>query len=102
MIEDDDALGAYFFLHEIKEKPHAQIDEVRSGGSYFSQNDMRIHFGIGKAEKIDLLEIHWPSGTVDSLKDIKPNQLIYVKEGEGIVRTVSFDSPKYAAPKVKV
>jgi ASPIC and UnbV. len=38
-------------------KPHRQIDEVRSGGGYFSQNDLRVHFGLGKAEKIDLLEI---------------------------------------------
>jgi enediyne biosynthesis protein E4 len=73
-------------------KPHPQIDEVRSGGSYISQNDLRIHFGIGKAEKIDLLEIRWPSGQLDTLKDLKPNQLIYVKEGEGIVRTVQFNS----------
>jgi hypothetical protein len=72
-------------------KPHQQIDEVRSGGSYISQNDLRIHFGLGQAEKVDLLEIHWPSGQLDTMKDIKPNQLIYVKEGEGIVRTVDFD-----------
>jgi hypothetical protein len=72
-------------------KPHAQIDEVRSGGSYISQNDLRIHFGIGKAEKVDLLEIRWPSGLVEALKEIKANQLIYVKEGEGIVRVERFD-----------
>ena len=71
-------------------KPHQQIDEVRSGGSYISQNDLRIHFGLGKAEKIDLLEIRWPSGQVDTLKDVKANQQIFVKEGEGIVRTMLF------------
>ena len=38
-------------------KPHRQIDEVRSGGGYFSQNDLRVHFGLGKAERVDLLEI---------------------------------------------
>ena len=70
-------------------KPHQQIDEVRSGGGYFSQNDLRVHFGIGKAQKIDVLELRWPSGRVEILKDIQPNQLIYVKEGEGIVRNVS-------------
>ena len=75
-------------------KPHQQIDEVRSGGSYISQNDLRIHFGLGKAEKVDLLEIRWPSGQVDSMKDVKPNQLVYVKEGEGIVRTVVFERSK--------
>ncbi|MGB7282100.1 MAG: CRTAC1 family protein [Candidatus Acidiferrum sp.] len=77
-------------------KPHQQIDEVRSGGSYISQNDLRVHFGIGKAEKVELLEIRWPSGAVDTLKDVKPNQMIVVKEGEGIVRSVKFERAKAA------
>jgi len=80
-------------------KPHSQIDEVRSGGGYFSQSDLRVHFGIGKAEKVDLLEIKWPSGAVDTLKDIKSNQVVYVKEGQGIVRTVAYDRDKKAAPQ---
>ena len=71
-------------------KPHKQIDEVRSGGGYFSQNDLRVHFGIGQAQRVDLLEIRWPSGQTDSLKDVKPNQLYYVTEGKGITRTDSF------------
>jgi len=75
-------------------KPHQQIDEVRSGGSYISQNDLRIHFGLGKAEKVDVLEIRWPSGQLDMLKDVKVNQLIFVKEGEGIVRSVQFERGK--------
>jgi hypothetical protein len=79
-------------------KPHQQIDEVRSGGSYISQNDLRVHFGIGKAEKVELLEIRWPSGAVDTLKDVTPNQMIVVKEGEGIVRSVKFERLKPAVP----
>jgi hypothetical protein len=75
-------------------KPHRQIDEVRSGGSYISQNDLRIHFGIGKAEKVDLLEVRWPSGQLDSLKEVKANQLIFVKEGQGIARTMQFAAPQ--------
>jgi hypothetical protein len=78
-------------------KPHQQIDEVRSGGGYFSQNDLRVHFGLGKAEKVDVLEIRWPSGQVDTLKDFKPNQVVYVKEGEGIVRTMQFPPVKSPA-----
>ncbi len=73
-----------------EQKEHSQIDEVRSGGSYISQNDLRVHFGLGKAQKVELLEIRWPSGHVDTLKDVKPNQVIFVKEGEGIVRTMHF------------
>ena len=79
-------------------KPHEQIDEVRSGGSYISQNDLRIHFGIGKAEKVDVLEIHWPSGQADTLRDLQANQLIYVKEGEGVVRRVDFRQAKASQP----
>ena len=73
-----------------EEKPHRQIDEVRSGGGYFSQNDLRVHFGLGKAGKVDVLEVRWPSGQVDTLKDIKVNQVIFVKEGAGITRTMQF------------
>jgi hypothetical protein len=75
-------------------KAHRQIDEVRSGGGYFSQNDLRVHFGLGKAEKVDLLEIRWPSGQVDSIKDIRANQVVYVKEGAGIERRVQFKASK--------
>ncbi len=78
-------------------KPHQQIDEVRSGGSYISQNDLRVHFGLGKAEKAELIEIRWPSGQVDSLKDVKANQLIVVEEGKGIVRTQTFEAAKKAS-----
>ncbi len=80
-------------------KPHQQIDEVRSGGGYISQSDLRIHFGLGKAEKVDLLEIRWPSGLLETLKDIKANQLIYVKEGEGITRKLSFGAQQGTAQK---
>lgn len=70
--------------------PHQQIDEVRSGGGYLSQSDLRVHFGLGKAAKVDLLEIRWPSGQVDTLKDVPADQVVYVEEGKGIVRTMKF------------
>jgi enediyne biosynthesis protein E4 len=73
--------------------PHQQIDEVRSGGSYISQNDLRVHFGLGKAEKVDLLEIRWPSGRLETVKDVKANQVIIVKEGAGIIQTMQFTQP---------
>jgi len=60
-------------------------DEVRSGGSYYSQNDLRVHFGLGKRDKVKALEIRWPGGQVETLNDIAANQFITVKEGSGIV-----------------
>ena len=60
-----------------------QIDEVRSGGSHFSQNDLRVHFGLGASTRVDLIEVHWPSGTVERLRDIPADQIIRIKEGSG-------------------
>jgi hypothetical protein len=62
---------------------------VRSGGSYYSQNDLRVHFGLGKARRLKSLEIRWPSGQVDMLTDVAADQFIVVKEGVGIVRAPS-------------
>ncbi len=62
---------------------HRQMDEVRSGGSYISQNDLRVHFGLGKASRADL-EIRWPSGVVDRLTGVAANQVITVIEGKGL------------------
>ncbi len=62
---------------------HRQMDEVRSGGSYISQNDLRIHFGLGAADSADI-EIRWPSGLTDRLAGVKANQIITVVEGKGI------------------
>ena len=66
---------------------HVQTDEVRSGGSYISQSDLRLHFGLGPATKADLVEIRWPSGQVDRLTNVDTNQVVYVEEGKGIVKS---------------
>jgi hypothetical protein len=58
-----------------------QSDEVRSGGSYLSQNDLRLHFGLGSSGEVDELVVKWPSGGVDSWKNIPANQQIVVTEG---------------------
>ncbi len=67
-----------------------QTDEVRSGGSYASQSDFRLHFGLGDAAKVDEIEIHWPSGAVEKLSSVSANRSIQVREGEGIVKSDPF------------
>jgi hypothetical protein len=62
-----------------------QTDEVHSGGSYLSQNDLRVHFGLGSATKIDKVEIHWPSGLTETLKDLDADKYYNVLEGKGVV-----------------
>ena len=70
-----------------------QISEVRSGGSYYSQNDLRVHFGVGKASKVKTVEVRWPSGTVDTLNDVAANQVVHVKEGAGLFNPPAKEKP---------
>ena len=67
-----------------------QIDEVHSGGSYLSQSDLRLPFGLEKRTKIDLIEVHWPSGTVDKVANAGVNKIITIKEGQGVVEQKEF------------
>lgn len=62
-----------------------QIQEVTSGGSYLSQNDLRLHFGLGVARAIDRIEIRWPNGTIETFQDVPADQFLMVEEGRGIV-----------------
>jgi hypothetical protein len=67
---------------------HIQMDEVHSGTSVMSQNDLRLHFGIGAADSIDAIEIKWPTTQkVERFTQVKPNQILTIREGDGIVAT---------------
>jgi hypothetical protein len=61
------------------------VREVRAGSSYLGQNDIRVHFGLGRAAAADRLEVRWPSGRVDVLKAVASQQDVTVAEGEGVV-----------------
>jgi hypothetical protein len=77
------AIGARVKVHA---GGHAQIDEVMSGSSYYSQNDFRLHFGLGTASKADRVEVLWPSTLREVFTDVPANHLIVVQEGKGILR----------------
>jgi enediyne biosynthesis protein E4 len=65
---------------------HAQMDEVHSGSSVMSQGDLRLHFGIGKVETVDLIEVKWPTtGKLERFPQVKANQILTIREGSGIV-----------------
>ena len=68
-------------------KPLVQTDELRSGGSYFSQNDLRLHFGLDQAKKVDSVEIRWLSGQIDTLRDLEANRLYVIQEGGKILKS---------------
>ena len=59
------------------------VDEVRSGSSYDSSSDQRVHFGLGTATKVDSVQVRWPSGVVEEFKDVKVDGINSVKEGSG-------------------
>src|SRR5262249_8767743 len=69
---------------------HQQVDEIRSGGSYMSQNDFRLHFGLGKSTRADRLEIRWPDGKVEIFRNVDGDQLVELEQGKGITRAVKF------------
>ncbi len=66
--------------------PLLQIEEVKSCNGYFSSSDLRIHFGLADAKKVDAVEIRWPSGAVDTLKDLDVNRLYVIEEGGKILK----------------
>jgi hypothetical protein len=69
-----------------------QREDVISGGSFLSSNDLRLHFGLGNAKQIEKVEIRWPSGAVESVNIAKVDQVVYIEEGKGVV-----DAPKMKA-----
>ena len=72
-----DGIGARVIISAGGQTQHA---EVQSGGSYLSHNDLRLHFGVGEAERVDRLEVRWPSGVVQVLSDIAADQVLTVVE----------------------
>jgi hypothetical protein len=62
-----------------------QIDEVMSGASYYSQSDLRLHFGLGRAATVDAVEVNWPSGTKDTFQKLPADHLFVIEETKGIV-----------------
>ncbi len=68
---------------------HTQMDEVHSGSSVMSQCDLRLHFGLGKATTVDLIEVKWPTTQkIERFTQVKTNQILTIREGSGIVDTV--------------
>ena len=65
-----------------------QLREVTAGNSYISQSDLRLHFGLGKEDRIEKIEIRWPNGKTEGLKDIAADAIYTVVEGAGIRETL--------------
>ena len=81
-----DAVGARVYLTTRPSgsaQPHIQVQEVIAGSSYLSMDSLDLEFGLGRATTIEKIEIHWPSGTTQTLQDIPANQVLEVIEPQG-------------------
>jgi len=75
-----DGIGARV---SVKVGPRVLVNEVRSGSSYDSNSDMRVHFGLGTATKIEWVEIRWPSGLTERFEGLQIDTVHTLKEGSG-------------------
>jgi hypothetical protein len=72
-----------------------QTDEVMSGGSYYSQNDMTLYFGLGQAALVDSLTVRWPSGATQEWKSLPINQRLFITEGNSTLGRMPGPLPKH-------
>jgi hypothetical protein len=81
-----DGIGAKI---RVKAGERIFVDEVRSGSSYDSNNDMRVHFGLGKTELVEWVEVRWPSGLTERFSNPHIDGMMSLKEGSGAVSTAT-------------
>jgi hypothetical protein len=79
-----DAIGARV---KVVSGELTQWDEVHAGGSYLSSNDPRLHYGLQKKTKVDLIEVHWPDGKLETVANVPANNFLVIEEGKGVTRT---------------
>ena len=84
-----DAIGARVTLSSDGRK---QIDEVRSGGSFLSQSDLRLHFGLGKSTAAEFT-VRWPDGKTEAFPKVEAGQIVTVQEGKGVIRKQPYTGP---------
>lgn len=82
-----DAIGSRVTLRTNK---RSMIQEVQAGGSYLSQNDFRLHFGLGMGETVNSAEVRWADGQVEQIDSVRPNLIITVAQGRGILATTTY------------
>jgi hypothetical protein len=75
-----DGIGAKI---TVKAGARTLVDEVRSGSSYVSNSDMRVHFGLGASAKIEWIQVRWPSGVVERFENLTVDAIHTLKEGAG-------------------
>jgi len=81
-----DGIGAKITVHA---SGRDRVDEVRSGSSYISQNDLRVHFGLGSASQVDYVDVRWPSGLAERFGNVSVDGIRVLTEGSGQPRSAT-------------
>ena len=84
-----DAIGVRLALRTSK---HSYIQEVQAGASYLSQNDLRLHFGLGAQEKIEGVQVRWSGGETENIIGATTNRMITITQGKGITASVAYQT----------
>ena len=77
---------------DVRAGTRSQSQEVHSQSSYYSVNDLRLHFGLGESDRADTLTIRWPNGRRETLENVAADRLIFVEEAKGIVKATELDN----------
>ena len=83
------AVGARVTLRTNK---RTMMQEVEAGASYLSQNDFRLHFGLGQGEKIESVEVRWSLGKTEIIPNIIPDKIIFITQDKGVTKTSDFQN----------
>lgn len=87
--KNKEAIGARITLKTDK---RTMMQEVEAGASYLSQNDFRLHFGLGNGEKIQMVEVRWSDGKTETISGVLPNRFLTITQNKGIIGTSEFSS----------
>jgi hypothetical protein len=82
-----EAIGARVILRTSK---RSFLQEVQAGASYFSQNDLRLHFGVGLNETIEKVEVRWSNGDTETVSGVTPGRIITITQGKGITASAPY------------
>jgi hypothetical protein len=85
--ENTEAIGARI---RVTAAARTQLRDVKAGASYLSQNDLRVHVGLGAATSAEIIDVQWPSGRMETMRNVQANQIITIEEGAGITSRTAF------------
>jgi hypothetical protein len=74
----------------ITAQGRTQVREVKSGSSYLGQNDLRVYFGLGDVTRVERIDVRWPTGEAETIRDVAAEQIVTVTEGKGVTARTAF------------